>query len=156
VRYGRCLEMLTKRAVEDQIKRLSRLPFMPVEQEDRAGLVKEWKRAIELGCSADRHVVAVVDYLIDHLSKVPAPAEIVAACREIAAPDRLKAPLGCEICQGSGYKHFERRVEPAGVAAYRADVSDYCDCSRGVWMRQCADARREEDRQKAARKAGLA
>ncbi len=61
---------------------------------------------------------------------------------------RPKAPLGCEVCQGSGWQSFQRMVSPGGVVPYLADYADFCACARGVWMRQCEKDRKLEAAEK--------
>jgi hypothetical protein len=115
------------------------LPFAPKDEDEKKGVTVEFERVIKAGCRTDRHVTAVIDNLMDHSATIPAPAAIMEACQATVAPENQKAPLGCEICRGSGFKHLER-----GVYEYCA----FCVCDLGRWKNDAYEQRKAAAREK--------
>ena len=103
---------------------------------DRAGilaLAQELRRA-----SDDFHVpmAKIVRECGDSSSWCPTPHDL----RNIAGEMRdkaKKAPFGCEVCQGSGWRSYQHPVN-------LNDYADFCDCARGRWMRQAEQDRKTE------------
>jgi hypothetical protein len=124
---------LTDKKLESQINRLARLKFAPEDAEELKSLKVEYRRALR-GCRSDAHLIAVVDWLVDTMRGVPAPADIVSAITSVNAPETVKSPLGCDLCRGVGFVQTQRPVHPPGVLPYMADVAEYCDCARGRWL----------------------
>jgi hypothetical protein len=142
--------MISKKVLDEQIKRLMRLPLAPSADEDVKGLREEFLRIFRAGCKSDAHVAAVVELLVDSklpdgrgslISRIPAPADLVEAIRSVNAPELIKAPLGCGVCHGSGLKSY---------VSNGYDTADFCDCELGVWKRESERSRKEDA---AARKA---
>jgi hypothetical protein len=142
--------MISKKVLDEQIKRLMRLPLAPSADEDVKGLREEFLRIFRAGCKSDAHVAAVVELLVDSklpdgrgslVSRIPAPADLVEAIRSVNAPELMKAPLGCGVCHGSGLKTY---------VSNGYDTADFCDCELGGWKRESERSRKEDA---AARKA---
>ncbi len=97
----------------------------------------------------------IVDACAAQSQYCPTDHDLMTVAAEIRAERKAestpKAPLGCEVCRGSGWKSFQRPVSIASVAPYTADYADFCDCSRGQWMRMMERQRKEES---AAKKKG--
>lgn len=135
--------MITDKVLNAQIARLMRLPFAPADEEDAKALAIEYRRVLRSSVQSDEHLRAVADFLIDRCEKVPPPAQVSNAAIEVSDPGSQKAPLGCDVCRGSGWKSFSRTAHtPAG--SYMADYADFCDCDRGVWMREIERQRKAE------------
>ena len=148
--------MVNKKSLEDQISRLLRLPYAPSEARDAKELRGEF-RSVLVNCSSDAHLVAVVDSLVrtrqndgrgGEIARVPAPADVHATVVQITPPERTRLPSGCGHCV-DGFQQFQRVVNPPGVEHYMADVSDYCDCSLGQFLKEGHTRYSEERRTKA-------
>lgn len=113
----------------------------PKDREAVILLAQQLKRASE-----DFHVpmADIVRECVDSSSWCPTPHDL----RNIAGELRdkaKKAPLGCQVCQGSGWRSFQKHVDPLNDGkGYMADYADFCDCERGRWMRQCEKDRKTE------------
>lgn len=75
----------------------------------------------------------------------PTPHELRNVAKGMREELRPKAPLGCEICQGSGWRSY---VHPVNGN----DYADFCPCARGQWMRSMERQRKEEAKAKKASK----
>lgn len=123
---------MTEKLLNQQIKRLMSLPFAPSADEDARLVTNEFRRVLQGNCRTDAHLEAVVTHLMNLASRIPPPAEVLAACGAVSAPESTQAPNGCAACGGTGFKRFTRTVHtPAG--AYEADYASPCGCARGQW-----------------------
>jgi hypothetical protein len=130
-------------AINEQARRLLRLPFAPDKDEDEAGWRKEFSRIIKSRCDNDEHVIAVVTRLMETSHRCPEPAAVVDACIEVETPAPDKAPGGCELCQGLGFQQYEKRDKFGSSVS----VADYCICGLGQWLKVKHRQYREEQAQ---------
>lgn len=114
----------------------------PKDREGVLHLAQELKRASE-----DFHVPmeTVIRECHDISQWCPSPHDIRNVARELHERAKPKAPLGCEVCRGSGWRSY---VHPVNGN----DYADFCECSRGQWMRSMERQRKEEAAAKKASK----
>lgn len=143
--------MVTEKICRQQANRLMRLPFALQDPEEAKAQRGELERVLKGRCLTDAHCTTVVDYLIEHASRCPPPAEVIEAIHEVPAPDKVKGPMGCEACRGSGFISFVRHVRLKNGMEYDADCARFCDCELGQF-KAAAEARRNAE---AAAKQGL-
>ena len=74
-------------AINEQSRRLLRLPFAPREADDEAAWKKEFARIIKARCDNDEHAIAVVTRLMETSHRCPEPASIVEACVDVEPPE---------------------------------------------------------------------
>ena len=141
--------MLSETETKKQIKRLMLLPFRPTEREESAELQREYRRVLSR-CLSDQHLVAVVDYVIDSSVRCPPPADLARALDVVAPPEKAKAPMGCEVCKGTGWEHFEQTAYTM-AGNYTADYCRFCSCERGQWMKKSEEQRAEKRNEKSGR-----
>lgn len=137
-------------AINEQTRRLLRLPFAPTKEEDETGWKKEFTRIIKARCDNDAHAIAVVNRLLETSHRCPEPAAVVEACQEVVPPEAIKAPAGCDLCM-DGFQQFQRPDpywKKQGVEVM-VDVVDYCVCTKGQWLKAKHDEYRARE---AARK----
>jgi hypothetical protein len=150
--------VVNKKALEDQISRLLRLPYAPSEARDAKELRGEF-RSVLVNCSSDAHLVAVVDSLVrtrqndgrgGEIARVPAPADVHAAMSQVCPPEHAKAPSSCGKCAG-GFIQLERMMKIGGLEAARYPFADYCECALGEFLRAGHRRHTEERMEKAHR-----
>lgn len=97
--------------------------------------------ALVRNCQNDQHVDTVLRTFQETVLEWKNPiAELVKIAKETATPDR--APDGCDRCEDPAWKHDPQRPRwLPHVDVYGADGTtllrvDYCDCSRGQWLRE--------------------
>jgi hypothetical protein len=136
--------VIEEKKLNKELSRLLRLPFAPQSKEEIDGLMGEYRRIACRDAQSLAHFLGAVDHLVDTSSRVPPPAALKEAILETPVPEREKAPLGCEICNGSGWRSFQKMVHPSGVDAYLADFATFCGCERGQWMKAKEQERKAE------------
>lgn len=141
---------VTEKCLNQQIKRLMRLPFAPAERDDIQAVAEEFKRVLKTRVVTDAHCAAVIDHLMAHAQRCPPPAEVIEAAERVEAPDAVKAPMGCQQCHGSGFRSFTRKVK-AGVHEYEAEIADFCQCALGEFKR-AGEARDKAEREAKSRR----
>lgn len=145
---------MTENAIRRQLKRLYRLPFAPAD-EDIKPINDELQRIIRRDCKSDAHLGAVTDHLMDTAQRFPTVADLAAAFRDIDPPELPdystdRGPMGCEACQGSGWRSYQKHVTLPNGVGYVAEFADFCDCAKGRWKRDAVKA--YEDGQKSKRR----
>lgn len=115
--------MISEVSLTQQLKRLMRLPFHPTDPEGAKIVATEFARQLR-HCVNDHHLSAVVDRLMDTCARIPAPAEVGQAVRDVEAPairtydtarpwERPPCPFG--ECDGNGWAYAEH----GGIGAVR-------------------------------------
>lgn len=97
---------------------------------------------------------AIVDRCLELSDRCPTDFEMIKAGESIKGPITVKAPMGCEKCQGSGWFSFQKEVEPIPGAPYMADYARHCDCEAGQFLAAAERKREEERRAKQDKQAG--
>lgn len=97
---------------------------------------------------------AIVDRCLELSDRCPTDFEMIKAGESIKGPITVKAPMGCEKCQGSGWFSFQKLVEPIPGAPYMADYAKHCDCEAGQFLAAAERKRNEERKAKQDKQAG--
>ena len=139
--------MVNKKSLEDQISRLLRLPYAPSEARDAKELRGEF-RSVLVNCSSDAHLVAVVDSLVrtrqndgrgGEIARVPAPADVYAAMRQVHYPAETKPYIPrCQECRDYGFTGVDRAIDDSGwwTAGVAFRIGLACKCSIGRWFQE--------------------
>jgi hypothetical protein len=81
----------------------------------------------------------------------PTDFDLFKVAEELKVESAPKAPMGCELCKGSGWQSFQKHVDPLNDGiGYMADYAKPCSCDRGRWM----DAERKRRKAEADAKKG--
>ena len=137
--------MIDEKKLTKELKRLMKLPFAPQNSEDAEQLMAEYRRIARRDARSLAHFLRAVDHLVDTSSRVPPPAMLANAILETPVPEREKAPMGCEICQGNGWQSFTRMV-----GKQLLDYADFCVCDLGQFLRNAEIKRKQERSSKGA------
>ena len=127
----------------------SRCSNWPQDRAGQLGLAQGLKRA------ADRHRInqaALVRRCAELSAFCPTDHDLMRVAEEMAE-DKARAPMGCEVCRGSGWRSFQKQIEPIPGQPYMADYATFCTCERGQWMKAADDRRKAEARAKAEKRA---
>jgi hypothetical protein len=115
---------------DEQVERLSGLdkyPLVPTGQ-------KELRQTLRRISETDRRFIErVISEVVDTRTVCPKPSEIMQYAARLRQPSRKS--LGnpdCEVCHGSGWESFVKRVNAAGGHEYDADFARPCRCRAGV------------------------
>lgn len=124
------IKKLSDALYAQEIERMSQLagfPLVPAAQ-------LEYRRVLRRIAETDKAFLHnLISDVIDSTTVCPTPAELIqwaGAIKHRAHPTAGGAS-GCEICGGSGYITFLRRVHVSGLGSYETEFAEPCKCRGG-------------------------
>lgn len=117
----------------DRLRILPKFPELPAVQQEMIRAM----RHITTTDSAFLH--DVITHFVDNSLRCPTPHELFEYVGNLR--HRASKPLGspsCLKCGGTGWVHYSRTVEVAGLEPYEAEYARRCDCVPADRMSKCA------------------